>query len=346
MNMLYVKKSLLIPLLGLFFATHIFNINAQTLHYTLPFKVVKQLKSDVYKIRDANGTIFILKRHDYPERALREIVGAEMGANVININQVQIIPAAIHLKDITSNPNEIFTLHTYINGEHSENNLILQAITNKYHLSNIAQKDFSLAHIAAFNIFINNHDCHYGNLFENKENNEFHLIDMDCAFKYDYDDLATMTENYLKTLKKRKLSSEKINALKNFNETLNNLINLYPPQTFYNLWIQKASELNYSYDPATKDKILTALQNHFNELEKVHIHINYLTKKPTLIETISNNMLDAPLYSFKKLNKISKNRLYLGILAASYLSCKMLNTFSDNAQAIHKSITKLQKKLI
>lgn len=345
MNM-SLKKSLLIPLLGLFFVSHIFNLDAQTLNYTLPFKVEEQFKSDVYKISDANGTVFILKRHAFPERALREIVGSEMGAHVININKVQIFPATIHLKGITSDPTEIFTLHTYINGEHGNENLIFQAITDKHHLNNIAQKNFSLAHIAAFNIFINNHDCHCGNLLEDKNNNEFHLIDMDCAFKYDYYSLATRTKDYLKTLEKRKLSSEKINALKNFNETLHNLINLYPPQEFYNLWLQKADELNYSYNPAVKEKILTALQNHFSEINKVHLHINYLVKKPTLIENISNNILDAPLYSFKKLNKISKNKLYLGVLAASQLSCKMLNSFAHNAQAINKDIIKLQKKLI
>jgi len=346
MNLLRLKSKLLIALIGVFFALNPLSLAAQALNYKGPFTVVKRIYSRVCLIADANGTLFILKAHDNPENALREIIGSTIGESVVNINAVQIIPHSIDLKEINLQSNLTYTLHTYINGEHYEGNLIFQAISNKYHLKNIAYYDHSLAQIAAFNLFINNWDCHQQNLLRNKETNQFTVIDMDHAFFDNYSrSLATTTQDYLKTLKKRKLSLEKINGLKNFNETLNHLISLYPPDKFNDLWIQQADKLNCSYNTAQMNDLAKNFYYHFNEIKKVHCCINYLTAKPTFIENISNNVLDASFYSFKALNEVSKNTLYMGILGASDISCKILKIAFNEADKLNKNIVKLQKKL-
>jgi hypothetical protein len=296
--------------------------------------------------------LFILKAHYNPEDALRERLGSEIGKNIVNINEVQIF-SYTEIESLcpdiaieSQEHNQVFTLHTYIKGEFLDDNLIFRAINEKKHLKNIAYNDHSLAQIAAFNLFINNWDCHRGNLLKDEKTNQFHVIDMDHAFIDNYrHSLATTTDNYLKTIKKRKLSPDIIKALKIFNDTLSRLIDLYSPETVYNLWIQIAVELNLPYNEIIKNNLSIAIHDYFNEIKKVHCCINYLTAKPTLIENISNNVLDASFYSFKKLNTLSKNTLYMGILGASDISCRILKIAFNEADKLNKNIVKLQKKL-
>jgi len=316
MNLLRLKSKLLIALIGVFFAFNPLSLAAQALNYKGPFKSIKRIMPRLYEVSDANGNIFILKVHFSIESALCEIIAAEIGKNIINISEIQLLPNTICIdgESLEFQHNQIFTLHTFIDGESFFEAPILQAIINEKNLNYITKTDPSFVQIVAFNLFVYNRYCLSDSLLKNKKTNLFYLIDMNYNFEYykneyenptsinynfesykkEYENPASMMQQYLKTIKKESLSLENIEALKKFNETLNHLINLYPLEKLHNLCVEKAVELQESSYDITDlsfdmknflnfNETNVAITNHFNEIKKIHAHINYLTAANNIV---------------------------------------------------------------
>jgi hypothetical protein len=257
-----------------------------------PFKELGKIDFDVKVVLDANNRKFIIKNHYWQEYAVAETLAAEIGKEFINTNQVQIVPKnnilnGKKLKNTT-------TVHTYIEGEHDNNvHLIYEAITKREHLENIATKHPQLKNIAAFNIFINNRDCHNGNLLLNKKTNQLYVIDFAAAFiplMESSSFLAARTCNYLQSLNKKELSSEKIKALKHVRKTLDTLSNQYPPEELYKRWIDTSKQANYNPDLCKQKEMNRGIHTNFDETQYLCDQINRLIKNPLSIKSVLRNI--------------------------------------------------------
>jgi len=245
------------------------------LHCTSPFKKIKEFNDHVFLISDSCGNNFVLKQHKDPVKVIREVIASKIGKNIVNINKVQIIS---HLQGIELNSNMLYTLHEYIIGKCNEENIIHFAICEQKHLEIIAQEDKTLAQIAAFNVYINNFDCHQKNLFRNEETKQFTVIDMDNAFNGQAPVATVALHNYgfLERLKENSLSPKEIIALKVFHETLKKLIDQYPPDKIYNEWKGIIDEINSSYNIQAEDPPMFCLEKNSNVSKEILIELERL----------------------------------------------------------------------
>jgi hypothetical protein len=158
-------------------------------------------------------------------------------------------------------------------------------------------KHKDLCDIVALDIFLNNDDRHYQNLFFDTRNNHYYGIDMDVILKHalyfgtraipskkdliialdrDSKDIPSIPKRstlFLKThfQDKTTLSTEDIKdiaALKSVHTTLNTLIKTYPPEKIYTLWMDIAKQANYSYGKDKKIAIAFVLLHQAEQVKK------------------------------------------------------------------------------
>ena len=265
------------------------------LSFTIPFTITGFANKTTFFLTDATDNQFVLKYHPRgPRRAIHDALGAYIGKSIgLRINEVEIFSAHHPFNSLFSDINPlnssqigITTLHSRIPGKAiremksmDEEIAIKCGIRKEQTIANIIQYQ-ELCDIIAFDIFIDNTDRHNGNIFFNKKTGHFYIFDMDHGFKsaftlaytshdYDFNIVATRTYRYIKTLKKRKLSAAHVQALKQVQQTLQKLINLYPPAILFEEWMLLAEKANVFYTVRDQEKIKKYLIYHAHEVERL-----------------------------------------------------------------------------
>jgi hypothetical protein len=245
-------------------------------------------------LQDADQKEFILKSHYGDHGPVREKLGTKIAKSAhINVNDVEIFPRGI--EGFSSIPT---TLHTRVPGiqvsdifELYRTVRIKEGLAKKCNLESIV-KHPKLAPIVAVNLFINNPDCHNGNLFFDNQSQEFHLIDLnhafDCyssafvchtdpAYILPPDLLATQACDFLENLKEKDLSPEKIHALSSVAKTLEKLIIQYHPTQLCNDW-RNVLQKNRFYDEVEQERTDIMLEYNYHENKRL------LSQLKTIIE--------------------------------------------------------------
>ena len=281
--------SLIASALLSFFAAH-----AQ-LPFVGPLTYVHSINHHVEIVQDTNHTQFIVKRHDSYEKAIAEVLSAHIGASIgLNINQVECIDTDNYPHN---NPEIIRTLHTIVPGEEVYQQSIGNSISIQGGLNNPAGfKSLTsfkkLSPIVALDIFTNNHDRHNGNLFFDALSQQFYAIDMDYAFctltckpitfLSDLDHSVSFNiHTFLKEFQAqgKKLSSKKIDVLKEIKVILEKMLAAYPPKKLYDEWMRLASQIKRVYTREEKIKIATTLTQQYYLIKFLHAELTILTTK-------------------------------------------------------------------
>src|SRR5262245_43218203 len=141
----FVKKIKILVLLSAIF--NLYTAEIINLPYSQPLTKVDALKGDtVFLVKDAIGNKFVIKQHNEQAKAIRELMGYELGKGIVNIPYATTI-AVENISNMVLHNNKLLTLHAFIPGYHNERDLILGGITADHHLHNIACNHKSLAQI-------------------------------------------------------------------------------------------------------------------------------------------------------------------------------------------------------
>jgi len=273
------------------------------LSFTPPFTITGLANTTTFFIDDAHQHHFVLKYHPRgPKRAIHDALGAYIGKSIgLNINEVELFAANNPFNELFNDINPlkethigITTLHTLVPGKAireiksmDKGICIKRGIRKEKTLRNLIQYS-ELCDIIAFDIFVDNTDRHNGNLFFDTQTGLFYAIDLDHGFKsaftlaytpheYDFVTVATRTYRFIKTLKKVDLSHQEIAALKRVLQTLQLLIDLYPPTTAFNEWMLLAQKANVTYNPREQEKIMKYLEYNASEVQKLIILLGKTT---------------------------------------------------------------------
>ncbi len=265
------------------------------LSFTPPFTITGLANATTFFMHDAAGNQFVLKYHPRgPKRAIHDTLGAQIGKSIgLHINEVEIFSPHDPFNQFFSEINPlqqwqfgVTTLHSRVPGKEVKsikniNNKICikRGLYTEKHLDSLIQY-MQLCAIVAFDIFIDNTDRHNRNLFFDKKTGHFYAIDMDHAFKaanalactpYDYDFalLATRAHHFVHTLRKRKLSSQEIAALKRVQQTLEQLVSLYPPTILFDEWMAIVKKAGVFYNPREQEKIKKYLEYNAQEVNRL-----------------------------------------------------------------------------
>lgn len=269
--------------------------NPTQLSFTLPFTITGYTAKKTFFLSDHNDNQFVLKYHPRgPKRAIHDTLGAYIGKSIgLNINEVEVFAADDQFNELFEhiNPLEasqvgITTLHIRVPGKSvreyknmNENIYIKKGLCRERHMQSLLKYP-QLCKIVAFDIFVDNNDRHNGNIFFDMATQKFHAIDMDHAFKsayaliytdheYCFDTLASRAYDFIKTIKKRGLSSQEIKNLTTIECTLQKLVELYPAHILFDEWMKIAEKGHVDYSPREKKKIKKYLEYHIHEVKKL-----------------------------------------------------------------------------
>lgn len=310
-------------------------IGAHQSSFSLPFttidavKMCKNEENTIFFLEDANKQKFVLKEQSSAEPAIHEKLGADIGANLININQVQLFCPNHPL--MSSYTNKIATLHTFVPGTIAEN--IVDSLGNNTGGQNFCgglshQGQFiwlahseSMCDIIALDLFINNGDRHQGNYSIELDAANYmrsHAFDMDWMYVTAYDipnvDCALaarihkdinyvttdftccqLTYEFLDRLDKEReeqvWSEQEIKVLKRINETLAKLIAQYPSHVMYKKWMAIAQQVDYDYCYLKKRYIRILIEKNYKDLALLRNKIDTIVARQTdvILEQINNS---------------------------------------------------------
>lgn len=298
-------KSTYIQTIPLFLFTHLplfLHSTPTQLSFTIPFTITGLANKTTFFLTDATDNQFVLKYHPRgAKRAIHDTLGAYIGKSIgLRINEVEIFSPHHPFNTLFSDINPldssqigITTLHSRVPGKAlreikkmNEEIAIKCGIRKEKTIDNITQYK-ELRDIIAFDIFADNTDRHNGNIFFDKKTEHFYIFDLDHGFKsaftlaytsddYDFNTVATRTYRYIKTLKKRKLSAAHIQALKQVQQTLQKLINLYPPALLFQEWMDLAQKADVFYTLREQEKIKKYLIYHANEVTHLIMLLDHI----------------------------------------------------------------------
>ena len=314
------------------------------LHYTSPFKKIKEFNKNVFLVSDSCEKNFIIKQHMTPAAVIREVIASEIGENIVNINKVQIISHS-SLKGIEFNSNMLYTLHEYISGEYDGYVFIKKAINNETHLIEISQNDKTLAQIVAFNMYINNFDCHESNLFKNETTNQFHVIDMNHSFEANIKrPLIHIMYGYLKELSEIGLCDIiELKSIPSYD------IYDFLDKNLYNLMNQYSSEYLYKKQIADlpknlKKNLYVSMYKYGPELTREK-DINNLpllaTTTYTYLKTLTGYNIDN-----EKVNALKIVDETLDKLISQYPPKKIHERWIEIADELHYKCNKIEQEII
>lgn len=282
-------------LFALVYATPLTICIPTELSFTPPFTITGSATQTAFFLCDSDDNEFVLKYHPRGiKRAIHDALGAYIGKSIgIHINAVEVFsphdPFTAQFQHINPLPPSQFgviTLHSRVPGiqvkhiKHlNEEIYIKRGLCKKQHLQNITHY-MQLCDIDALDIFTDNTDRHNRNIFFDAATDSFYAIDMDHSFKsafalidipheYEFDTLATRAYDFLKTVKKGKLSKQEIKALKQVKQTLQKLAQLYPPAALFDEWMAVAHKADYIYKPREQRKIRKYLEHNARQVERL-----------------------------------------------------------------------------
>jgi hypothetical protein len=285
-----MEKTFLIFLLS---TTHHLLCRPTELIFATPFTITGHANSTTFFLHDAAGNQFVLKYHPRgPKRAIHETLGAYIGKSIgLNINEVEVFSP----HDPFTQPSQfgVVTLHSRVPGvqvkdikDMNHEIWIKKGLCDRTHLDSLIEYP-ELCCIVAFDIFIDNTDRHNRNLFFDKKTRQFYAIDMDHGFKsantlvdtphdYDFDTLAVRAYKFVKTLTKKRLSSQEIKALKCIQQTLQQLADRHTPQTLFEEWMAIGKKAGVMYNPREQGKIKKYLEYNADQVSLLLMQLDKL----------------------------------------------------------------------
>lgn len=276
----------------------------------------KNDENTIFFLKDANNQKFVLKEQATAEPAIHEKLGADIGTDFVNINQVEVFSPNHPITSAYTN--KIATLHTFVPGTIAyESDITIDNLHAPDFCGGLSyQEQFTwLAHsesmcdIVALDLFINNADRHLGNYaieIDNQNNIRSHAFDLDWTHVTAYDlpnidcTLATQTDNhlgsilsgftcahhtydYLDQLDKEREGQywpkEEIKVLNRINETLGKLIVKYPSYSIYAKWMDIAQQAGYSYCYLKQQYIKVLIERNYRDLELLRNKIDTIIAK-------------------------------------------------------------------
>lgn len=238
--------------------------------------------------KDAEGKDFVLKYQD-TITAINETLAANMRASIgVPANQVVLLPKdTLFMKKPLQHT---ATLHTQAPGKAIRDiqNMpyyvdIKDGLSKKINLQSISESDDLCRNVAA-NLYDDNKDGSRANLFFTQETNSFCAIDLGNSFHdahsiFDKKDLpknllATKACSFVEKLRAKKLSPQQTKALTCVDETLDKLIEKYPPNKLYDEWMNVAQQANYTYSPQRKEYIKKLIHYNYSEIQRLRSHID------------------------------------------------------------------------
>lgn len=255
-------------------------------------------------MQDAQHKKFVVKYHPRgPRRAIHDALGAYIGKSInLNINEVEIFSPHdpfseqfAHINPLTASQYGIMTLHSLVPGTQIKS---IKQMNNEIWIKKGLYRDKQfksicaypkLCKVVAFDIFTDNTDRHNRNIFFDETSRQFYLIDMDHGFKSvlglvetSFDDdictMATRAYDFLKELKKKKLSDQEIKALKKIGKTLQKLALLNPPALIFEEWMALAAKADFTYSLREQKKIRRYLEYQAHEIERLIVLLSVLTE--------------------------------------------------------------------
>lgn len=269
--------------------------NPTQLSFTPPLKITGIIDKTTFFLTDEINNQFVLKYHPRgPKRAIHDTLGAYVGKSIgLHINEVEVFSAHdpfnalfAHINPLEPSQVGITTLHVRVPGKSvrefksmNKDICIKKGLCRERHLPSLIKYP-QLCDIVAFDIFIDNNDRHNGNLFFDTTTQQFYAIDMDHGFKsgyaliyteqeYCFDTLASRAYDFIKTLKKRDVSSQEIKVFKRIKKTLQILIALHSPEQLFDEWMKIAEKADLPYSPREKVKIRKYLEYHIQEVYRL-----------------------------------------------------------------------------
>lgn len=264
----------------------------------------KQRKSRCVKLlKDSNnGNCFVVKQAKKNcQKWQFDILGEALGSHIaksINIPAQTVIIVPVNcLNNVTMYPNTPASIHTFVPGitigKSSYNKINLRQYTKE----SIPKDDWGLTYkiirdmslhpelpsIVALDTFIGMNDRNSKNYFYDEEADTFWLIDMADSFRKNLSEIACLQVKKMIGNKKRVLTPNECSALESYRNTLQLLIELYPPERlhfWFDTYLRQADFEFSEIDYEERKQIMT--ESYFSTMELITWLDRIITKNSVL----------------------------------------------------------------